>query len=49
VRYTEWLIARARNEYWRFNEPLPLDLFAEMQAAGLDVAALEMKYLNQDN
>lgn len=44
MKYTEHLILRAR-QFWQFGEALPLTLFAEMNAAGLDVETLEGQYL----
>ena len=44
MTHSEFLIARAQ-PYWLRGQSLPIDLFAEMQAEGLDVVALEGKYL----
>lgn len=43
---SEYLIRQARN-YWEKGERLPLDLFARFISAGLDVDALERKYLKE--
>lgn len=40
----EWLIRRARH-YWDKGQQIPVNLFAEMIGAGLDVEALERQYL----
>lgn len=34
--------------YWSKGESLPIDLFAQMQAQGLDVVTLEEQHLNQE-
>lgn len=36
MTYIEWLLVRA-GMYWGEDVPLPLDLFAEMNAAGIAV------------
>lgn len=41
---TASLLRQAR-EHWAIGEPVPLDLFAAMAAEGLDVPALEARYL----
>lgn len=41
--YVYTLIEKAQS-YWAVDEPLPLDLFAELMSAGIDVEALEAKY-----
>ena len=41
--YIETLMATAQ-EYWDAGQSVPLDLFAEMMAAGLDVETLEAKH-----
>ena len=40
----EWLIRRAR-KFWDHGKNIPMDLFAEMNSAGLDVQSLENKYM----
>ncbi len=42
----DWLVYRAQH-YWERGNQIPLDLFAEMQAEGLDVVSLERQYLKQ--
>lgn len=44
--YQETLLEEAK-DMWERGHKIPLTLFAEMAAAGLDVLALEDKYLNQ--
>lgn len=44
---TEHLITKARM-YWESGHAIPLDLFAEMNEAGLDVQALETQYFNDE-
>lgn len=46
-RRIEQLITRARG-YWESGHQIPLDLFAEMNEAGLDVQALEDTYLTDE-
>lgn len=45
--YTHKLLEIAQN-FWRIDEPVPLDVFAEMQAAGMDVVTLEQKFRNTE-
>jgi hypothetical protein len=44
VTHRDFLICRAR-PYWERGHSLPLDLFAEMVSAGLDVVSLEEQYM----
>lgn len=46
VTLIDWLVYRAQH-YWERGNQIPLDLFAEMQAEGLDVVSLERQYLKQ--
>lgn len=39
----DWLIRRAR-KFWDIGDQIPIDLFAEMRSAGLDVNTLERRY-----
>lgn len=39
-------LLRQAHEYWDIGEPVPLDLFSAMAAEGMDVPALEARYLN---
>ena len=50
MTHQEWLITRAET-YWANDEPLPLDLFAELNAAGVDVDKEETLFdlINQYN
>jgi hypothetical protein len=45
--YHEHLITRAQS-HWAVGHRLPVDLFAEMLSAGLDVEELERRNLNAD-
>lgn len=45
--HTERLIDRACG-YWENGHVIPLDLFAQMNEAGLDVQALEDKHLTDE-
>lgn len=38
-------LMRQAHEHWNRGEPVPLDLFAQMAREGLDVPALEARYL----
>jgi hypothetical protein len=40
MSHIDWLLVRA-GLYWGVGQPLPLDLFAEMNQAGVDVDAEE--------
>jgi hypothetical protein len=43
MTHQEWLIQRART-YWENDENLPLDLFAEMNSAGINVEEAENEF-----
>ncbi len=43
MTYQEWLVQRAIS-YWENDENLPLDLFAEMVSAWIDVDAEENNF-----
>jgi hypothetical protein len=40
MRRQEWLKRQAR-QYWGIGKPVPLSLFEQLNAAGMDVDALE--------
>jgi hypothetical protein len=40
MRRNEWLKTQAR-QYWGIGKPVPLSLFGQLMAAGMDVDALE--------
>lgn len=42
----EYLLRQAR-PFWDRGEPLPIDLFARLLSAGLDVEALERKHMKE--
>lgn len=39
-------LLRQAHEHWSIGEPVPLDLFSQMASEGLDVPALEARYLH---
>ena len=39
-------LLRQAHEYWDIGEPVPLDLFVAMAREGMDVPALEARYIN---
>lgn len=46
MNHIEFLIKQARG-HWANYMPLPLDLFAQMNAAGIDVDAEERNYFSE--
>jgi hypothetical protein len=46
MTYEAYLIRRATG-YWSTGDRLPIVLFAEMLAAGLDVSEIETQYMEQ--
>ncbi|WP_165595540.1 hypothetical protein [Methylovorus sp. MM2] len=45
MNYRDHLVMRARS-FWGNDEQLPLELFAEMNAEGIDIDAEENKFYN---
>jgi hypothetical protein len=43
MTHTEWLSLKA-TAYWAAGQPLPLDLFTQMNEAGMDVDAEERNF-----
>lgn len=38
---------RQAREYWDIGQPIPIDLFCAMAREGLDVPALEARYMKE--
>lgn len=45
---TQATLLSQAHEHWSIGEPIPLDLFAQMAREGLDVPALEARYLDKE-
>jgi hypothetical protein len=39
------LLNEAKRDYWKKGVPIPLDMFVEMVAEGIDALGLEARYL----